>query len=432
MVYENSVTQKISDSVLNDGIINRGNTYRIINAMRLAMVGLPVTIGFIGGSITQGAMASNWEKDYVHLVDGWWRRQFPGSSISLINAGMGASSSQVGAARVQTDLLDHAPNFVVVDFSVNDANADKFKETFEGLVRKILLCDSEPGVIILNNIEYDNGFSSQPEHSEVGIYYDLPVLSMRESFYVAMRGGLFALDEISPDGLHPNDIGHELLADLICHYLNGLYMTLLDPEMSYMLAGEYEIPRYSLTPNRFVTSARHQNYNASPIAVGFEADETEQAGIWDSFKRGWVARKAGSSLTFEFRCSAISVQYKRCVHHPAPIARAVIDGNEAKAVILDGNYDQDWGDCLFLTDVNMELPLRKHTLKIEIIDAEAPVEDFYVVSVITLAYDESEQDEYSSVTSVGDKIAVPFQTDIYGRKIGADAVGSDDDIMWEM
>ena len=40
------------------GVMNRGNLYRIERAMRKAMRGEHVTVGFLGGSITQGCLSS--------------------------------------------------------------------------------------------------------------------------------------------------------------------------------------------------------------------------------------------------------------------------------------------------------------------------------------------------------------------------------------
>ena len=45
------------------------------------------------------------------------------------------------------------------------------------------------------------------------------------------------------------------------------------------------------------------------------------------------------------------MQLKRTVKRPAPVALAIVDGDEEHAVILDANFDQDWGDCLSVVPV---------------------------------------------------------------------------------
>lgn len=74
---------------LKKGVVNRGNLYRISCAMKKAMDGKPVTVGFLGGSITQGCLSSSPETCYAYLVYKWWCESFPGSRVTYVNAGIG-------------------------------------------------------------------------------------------------------------------------------------------------------------------------------------------------------------------------------------------------------------------------------------------------------------------------------------------------------
>ena len=56
-------------------------------------------------------------------------------------------------------------------------------------------------------------------------------------------------------------------------------------------------------------------------------------------------RKKGPGWFFEVEGTCIGLQYRKSVEGPAPVARAVIDGRQESAVILDGNFEQTWGDC---------------------------------------------------------------------------------------
>lgn len=61
----------------------------------------------------------------------------------------------------------------------------------------------------------------------------------------------------------------------------------------------------------------------------------------------------------------------------------VIDGEEEKAVTLDGNFEEDWGDCLYITTAATGLEHKKHKVEIRIIEEHADdVVPFYLVSVI--------------------------------------------------
>ena len=64
-------------------------------------------------------------------------------------------------------------------------------------------------------------------------------------------------------------------------------------------------------------------------------------------------------------------------------AAAVVDGREEEAVILDGAFEEDWGDCLYLQSLIEGEKKEVHTLKITVLEApkEAP-SPFYLVSLL--------------------------------------------------
>lgn len=70
----------------------------------------------------------------------------------------------IGAARAVSDVLMYQPDFVGIDFSVNDDPTDFFKEIYEGVLRKVLTWTSEPAVVLLNNVYYDTGINAQEQH----------------------------------------------------------------------------------------------------------------------------------------------------------------------------------------------------------------------------------------------------------------------------
>ena len=66
-----------------------------------------------------------------------------------------------------------------------------------------------------------------------------------------------------------------------------------------------------------------------------------------------------------------------------PVARAVVDGDEENAVVLDANFDLTWGDFCCLTDIAEGLPYGEHRLRITIVQKpEQPANDFYLISIL--------------------------------------------------
>ena len=66
---------------------------------------------------------------------------------------------------------------------------------------------------------------------------------------------------------------------------------------------------------------------------------------------------------------------------PTPIAKAIVDGDEEHTMILDGNFEETWGDSLHLDTLAEHLPYGKHTVRIELVETHDKV-PFYLVSII--------------------------------------------------
>jgi hypothetical protein len=145
----------------------------------------------------------------------------------------------------------------------------------------------------------------------------------------------------------------------------------------------YEVPVATVTKNRYFNSMRHNGKSSEPVLKGFVKDIKTKQNQWDVFRYGWTAHEEGSSITFELEASRIAIQYCKYAIHPAPIAQVVIDKEESKAVVLDANFDETWGNCLYLQDITNTEDYQKHSVTITIIKAAEGVE-FYLASIITV------------------------------------------------
>ncbi|BBF42854.1 putative xylanase [Lachnospiraceae bacterium KM106-2] len=360
-----------------EGLENRGNLYRLKKCMKRCMAGEEITLGFIGGSITMGSLSSTSATCYAYLVYKWWVKKFPKAKIHYVNAGIGGTTSQFGVARAESDLLCYRPDFVGIEFSVNDENTDFFKETYEGLVRKIVSYETDPAVMLIHNVRYDGKTRAHQIHTEIGRAYDLPSISMKEAIYGKVKEGSIPAREITPDDLHPNDKGHALVAGAITNFLECVYKEVEQEET---------VPKWlqdPVTKNRYENSKRYQNYNSSPVLEQFSIDHSRQDSITEFFKKGWTATKEGALIQFEIEGTELAVQYRKTIHKPAPIAEAVIDGEEEHKIKLDANFDEDWGDCLYLQNLASNLPMGKHLVTIRIIESHENDQcPFYLVSLI--------------------------------------------------
>ena len=364
----------------NDGIAFHGNTERIAKVLKKAENGNPITLGYLGGSITQGSLSSTPDTCYAAMTTKWWREQYPQTEFTYVNGGIGGTTSQFGVSRVESDILAYEPDFVVIEFSVNDDNSLFFRETYEGLVRKVYSSKTAPAVLLVHNIFYEDGRNAQDQHETIGRYYNIPCVSMKTSVYQAIAHGKIAVRDVTPDDLHPNDAGHALLANLITNFLEKVQKESVAAVTNTARAAE-ELPA-PITANAYQNSVRYQVYNSEPTLSGFAADTEEQRHITDIFKRGFIGKKKGDSIRFEIEGTGIAVQYRKSVKHPACVAKVVLDGDEANAMVLDGNFDETWGDCLYITTVAKHIEDKKHSVEITITEGDESMVPFYLVSVI--------------------------------------------------
>ena len=357
--------------------MNIPDLIRLKACMRRAEAGAELTIGFFGGSITQDSLATKHENCYAYRVFRWWEEAFPKAVFHYVNGGIGGTTSHYGVSRVETDMLMYQPDFVVVDFSVNDDPDEFFQETYEGLIRKMLSWTSKPAILLLNNVFYDTGENAQEYHDRVRDWYHLPHVSIRDTVWQRMRVGEFTREEITPDGLHPNDKGHALVAAEITAYLEQVRAHMWEDE------AEQPVPS-AMTDNAYEDARRLTIREISPQLDGFRADAEEKKGHLDHFKNGWIGKRAGDRITFRVNASCIAVQYRKSVRHPARTAKLILDGDRDHAVLLDGNFEEDWGDCLYLQPVLHHGNPGRHTVEIEVLpDEYENAEPFYLMALIT-------------------------------------------------
>lgn len=365
---------------LDKGIVNIGNLYRFTKLFEKIQDGKIVKIAFLGGSITQDCHTTVHELCYAYRTFDWFKRQFPSGKFEYINSGIGGTTSQFGVARVEDDILSHKPDIVFVEFSVNDANNEKYKETYESLLRKILLSETEPAVFTFNNVQYDDGVNAQEVHNEVARYYKLPIVSMKDSIYQEILFGKFTSLDISTDNLHPNNVGHGLLAEVICNLLNTILKQYLNGNI---YDEDYVVPEATITMNRYILSRRIRNEISE--MPGFKSenitiDASEQHGVRDCFKKGIILNSDESFFEAELEFKAISLQYLKSMGKNSPLAAIYIDGKMIS--LLDGNFDENW-DCLYLHDICEFSETAKHNVRIEIQNyPDNCMQDFYFVSFI--------------------------------------------------
>ncbi|GIO13243.1 hypothetical protein J19TS2_27980 [Cohnella xylanilytica] len=207
-------------------LLNKGNTKRLKAAIDQARRGEPVTIAFIGGSITHGAGAEPLPTNcYAYRSYSLFKKKFGqdgGDSVRLIKAGVGGTPSELGIVRYERDVLREGtvePDILVVEFAVNDAGDETKGNCYESLVLKALNAPNKPAVVLLFSV-FENDWNLQDRLAPVGWHYDLPMVSVKDAVVDQFRlskseGNVISRRQFFYDIYHPTNAGHTVMADCL-------------------------------------------------------------------------------------------------------------------------------------------------------------------------------------------------------------------------
>lgn len=344
----------ITDKMYGRAILNEGDLTRLAAAMKKAQNGEKVTVGVIGGSITQGSSASNQNNCYASRFNQWWTNKFPEAEINFVNAGIGGTNSYLGVHRVDDQLLAYDPDVVIVEFSVNDTDKMMNKYSYDSLVRKILSYKTNPAVMLLFTT-MDNGTSLQDVHKEIGTAYDLPMISYREVVYQEVAAGTLDWKSISPDNIHPNDAGHYIIAQLVDRYLNEVYDK-LDAITEEPAAFTAEGCTNDYFKNADMLSA------ADITATSSENFEIVESGFYHQFPNNWKTA-GGGKLTFDIECQNFGVFFLCTTDGKSGTYEVYIDGERKGR--LEADFTGGWGTYGNTKQLTLTKETAKHTIEIK-------------------------------------------------------------------
>lgn len=344
--------QELAPDVMARSLLSAGDPSRLQRVFERARKGEPITVSVIGGSITQGASATKPEFRYGDRVAAWWTERFPKSKITLVNAGIGATGSDYAVQRAERDLLSKKPDFVIVEYGVNDGDTQACAETLEGLIRQILRQPQRPAIVLLF-VMNDGGANAQAWHSKVGKHYALPMISYRDALWPEITAGRMKKPEIFADFVHPNDNGHALAARFITSQLETVLRQL--PEGARAAAAVSTSQRALLT-DRFDWTTIHNAGTLKPVRCdGWALDPAEGC---------WKATVPGSVIEFAVEGHTVFIQALR-LHAPMGRASVTVDGG--RATVLEGWFDQTWGGWRKTDVVGAGLATARHLVRVELL-----------------------------------------------------------------
>lgn len=310
-----------------DSIYQMGNTSRLRAKVEAAQEGKPVTVAYIGGSITEGNHA---ETCYANRSYNYFKQTFgTGNNVSFINAGLSGTSSAVGLMRAQNDILKQNSDVIFIEFSVNDHPEEIYKKSFEALVKQCLSQPNDPAVIILITRAM-GGYSMQEQMVKVGQNYNIPIISMDTALTKAFERGTLSKSDYYSDEYHPHTAGNALIADCIAYF----YRQALKTEN---MSDEYVIPSKTAYGDEYTTGTIAPLDSLSNFNAGsFKTSSHNRFPYAFEFQKG----SANTPMTFTTQGKGIFIVYKSNQNSSLGKLKITVNG---KTSSIDGNRLYAWG-----------------------------------------------------------------------------------------
>ncbi|MGB6407939.1 MAG: GDSL-type esterase/lipase family protein, partial [Planococcus donghaensis] len=108
--------------------------------------GQPVTIVFLGDYVTSDDSLPDGNLNHVGLLAKWFNKNYP-DQVKIINAGMNANTVSHMKNRIETDVIKHAPDLVVISAGLNDAlgawkiPVKEYAANYQAIVEAIVASD---------------------------------------------------------------------------------------------------------------------------------------------------------------------------------------------------------------------------------------------------------------------------------------------------
>ncbi len=341
------ITQKLFDEAL----VSQGNTARLAKVMERAANGETINMTVIGGSITAGSSASSMATCYGSRVFDWWKANFPQAKFSVSNMGIGATTSILGVHRLEADVLRRKPDFIVVEFAVNDDTT--MINYYENLIRRLMLEDQDMAVIMLF-MTGEGRDSRQEQQIPVGKHYQLPMISYHTPIWRLIDGEKIVWDDVSPDEVHPNDVGHGIVAALITSYLDGVKAK--HDKLSKVIPA---IPA-SLYGERYMDATLYNGKTLTPDSLG--AWKVDSSLSFYHLNTGWTLEKRGKAMSFTLEFKELNILYLKVLSPDKNYGTIKVSVDGEVVAVLDGNFPGGWGDYYAADTVYKTDEVKEHTV----------------------------------------------------------------------
>ncbi|TWT80352.1 hypothetical protein CA13_17650 [Planctomycetes bacterium CA13] len=194
------------------------------NFFQKLKAGEDITVGYIGGSITNGGL---WRSKTFD----WLKSEYPKAKLKHVNAAIGGTGPDFGACRIGNHLLAHDPDMIFIEYRVNDGGAFQGR-AFEGLIPQIWNHNPNAEICIvytiakwmLSDIEKGKQTSAGRPIEAVANHYGITSIDFGLEVVKQLNENKLVFQANKPvdgkilfskDGVHPVEAGHDIYRDIV-------------------------------------------------------------------------------------------------------------------------------------------------------------------------------------------------------------------------
>ncbi len=173
----------------------------------------------LGDSLTYGWLV---DKGYLEFLEEKLTLKFHQSTMEIINRGIPGDTARGGLHRLKSQVIDSAPDLVLVQFGLNDAfsgcTLDEFKANIISIIDGIH-SETEADILLVTSVALRgaNKFAEKYYEAliEAGGEKDVSVARVHEYWEKHIAAGTDFYGLVIDDGVHPTEDGYSLMAGAV-------------------------------------------------------------------------------------------------------------------------------------------------------------------------------------------------------------------------
>lgn len=366
-------------------LMYEGNYARIQKVLEKLRAGEEITLGILGGSVTEGAGAGSNDKGYAYQFVDALAEAYAANGreqIKYVNAGLSGTPSVLGLMRYQQDIvapLGEDPDLLIIEFAVNDWQEATNGRAYESMVYEALSAKEDAAVICLCSVA-KTGWNTQESYLTIAKHYQIPIVSLKKAVFTPKNEMRVPASQYFMDDYHPKYFGHQLTKDCL--------MNLFAKADEAEAAAPAEIPAEAVKGRDFTDLIQVDSKNPVKGMKTGSFCETDEKIVTEYFTKAAAFpnnfyHPAGSTnvpFSMKVKCKKLIVNFKTANDKTFGKAEFYVDGK--LVATADGYSGGGWNNCNVLLVLDEE-EAATHTLEVNM--AEDSLDKAFTIFSISYA-----------------------------------------------